>query len=218
MTERKIEEALEYFWVLKEEAGKIENAVIKEKFGEEYTDKLLERMSRDGFVELNGGGLNLTSNGEKQAELIVRRHRLAERLLHDVLDFTSDKYESSACQFEHYVGDDVVASICTLLGHPSACPHGKVIPKGECCEKAKKQIKSVVVPINQMRPGDKGKVVYITTKFHQRLDRISSIGILPGEKMTVIQKMPTFVVQIGESQIAFDNNIAGDIFIRIEHS
>ena len=214
MAEPKTEEMLECIWTAVEESGNIKIEKINERFGTKSAHKLLQKMVFDGFVKFDNNKVDLTDAGKKQAELVIRRHRLAERLLHDVLDMPSDQYEAGACQFEHFIGEDIVASICTLLGHPDRCPHGKVIPKGECCSKPQKDIKSLIVPLSRMEIGDYGKVVYITTKFHNRLDRVSDIGILPGVQIKLHQKFPSFVIQVGESQIALDNNIAQDIFVR----
>lgn len=218
MTKPRIEEALERVWTAEEEAGKVKIDVLNERFGTELANKLLDEMSVDGLIKFDDDGINLTPTGRKQAAMVIRRHRLAERLLHDVLEIHNDKFESSACQFEHYIGDDVVSSICTLLGHPNKCPHGKMIPKGECCLKAKEDIKSIIVPLSDTRAGDMGRVVYIATHFHKRLDMVSGIGILPGIELKVHQKLPTFIVQVGESEIALDNNIARDIYIRRKHA
>ncbi|MGR3317602.1 MAG: metal-dependent transcriptional regulator [Candidatus Anammoxibacter sp.] len=218
MTELKVEEALECLWTAEEQSVTMKIDSINEKFGIKSAHKLLHKMADDGFVQFDDDSkVDLTDTGREEAKLVIRRHRLAERLLHDVLDITSDEYESGACRFEHYVGDDVVASICILLGHPSSCPHGRAIPKGECCSKHPKDIKSLVLPLSKMNSGDTGKVVYISTEFHDRLDRISGIGILPGTKIKVHQKMPTLVIQIGETQVALDNNIASNIYMRRKH-
>ncbi len=214
MTEPKIEEMLECMWTVSEDSDEVKIDTINKKFGIKSAHKLLQKMCDDGYVVFDDHKVNLTAAGKKHAAIVIRRHRLAERLLHDVLDVSSEDYESTACQFEHFVGDDVVTSICTLLGHPESCPHGNEIPKGECCTKPPKGVNSLIVPLSKMGSGDKGKVVYITTKFHNRLDRITGIGILPGTKISVHQKLPTFVIQVGETQIALDNEIAGDIFVR----
>lgn len=213
MTERRIEEMLEYIWASKERFGAVERVKLNEKFGDEPASNLLDKMSHKGYIETYNGTISLTEHGTRHAELVIRRHRLAERLLHDVLDYSSSEYESSACQFEHYVGNDVVNSICILLGHPKTCPHGMVIPRGDCCLKAMKEISSLILPLTSMKTGDIGKVIYITTKFHHRLDRISGIGIMPGVQIKVLQRVPTYVVQLGESQVALDHNISSSIFL-----
>jgi len=63
--------------------------------------------------------------------------------------------------------------------------------------------------------GDKAKVSYIVTKYHERLDRLSSMGLLPGVQVKLHQRQPTYVIQMGETQIAIDDNIARDIYVRL---
>ncbi|MCZ6602867.1 MAG: hypothetical protein O6952_07670 [Planctomycetota bacterium] len=75
----------------------------------------------------------LTEIGRKRARALVRRHRLAEKLFLETFEVDRDQMQSSACQFEHILAADVVNHICAFLGHPETCPHGKAIPKGECC-------------------------------------------------------------------------------------
>ena len=91
-------------------------------------------MSRIGLVEIREGQEYFTHAGELRARNVIRRHRLAERLFIDVLSIRDDiEVESSACTFEHVLSPEVTDRICTFLGHPSSCPHGSPIPKGECC-------------------------------------------------------------------------------------
>lgn len=211
------EEVLEYIWTLNEGVGEIKRSSVDERFGEATSSDLLEKVHSEGFVSIENGDISLTADGTRHAELVVRRHRLAERLMHDVLEYSSGEYESSACQFEHYVGDDVVRSICILLGHPESCPHGCIIPRGDCCRTTESEVSTLVTPITEMKTGDVGRVIYITTSFQHRLDRISGIGIMPGARISVLQRIPTFVIRVGESQVALDHNIASGIYVRSQH-
>jgi DtxR family Mn-dependent transcriptional regulator len=71
-----------------------------------------------------------------RARIVIRRHRLAERLFIDVLSIRDEhEVEESACKFEHILSPEVTDSMCALLGHPTECPHGSPIPPGECCPK-----------------------------------------------------------------------------------
>jgi DtxR family Mn-dependent transcriptional regulator len=70
----------------------------------------------------------LTRSGKPEAALAIRRHRLGERLLADVLKAEDELLEEQACRLEHALFDGLDESICTLLGHPQFCPHGKPIP------------------------------------------------------------------------------------------
>ncbi|MEP6716596.1 MAG: iron dependent repressor, metal binding and dimerization domain protein [Terriglobia bacterium] len=88
-------------------------------------------MAQIGLVTEAG---EFTPAGEARARDVIRRHRLAERLFMDVLSIRDEaEIESSACKFEHILSPEVTDRMCTLLGHPEACPHGSPIPKGPCC-------------------------------------------------------------------------------------
>ncbi len=76
----------------------------------------------------------LTSRGLDLAEGIIRRHRLAEQLLMDSFGMLDQRdVEAEACKFEHILSAEATERICTFLGHPTHCPHGKAIPPGACC-------------------------------------------------------------------------------------
>jgi len=108
----------------------------------------------------------------------------------------------------------VTDSICTFLGHPPTCPHGKPIPKGECCKTFSKEIKPFVLSVTELAPGEKGRVVFIAPKHHDRLDKLSSLGLVPGAIVKLHQKQPTYVLDIGETSIAIDYEIAREIFVK----
>ena len=121
------DEVLEQLWTRGETSGHVDS--------HEYTDaqwrKLIVTMAHIGLVTEAG---EFTRKGEARARDVIRRHRLAERLFMDVLSIhDEDEIESSACKFEHILSPEVTDRMCTLLGHPKACPHGSPIPQGECC-------------------------------------------------------------------------------------
>ncbi len=81
--------------------------------------------------------IEYTDRGQLRARNVVRRHRLAERLFVQTFRVDNEsEVEQQACKFEHILSPEATDSICTFLGHPAACPHGNVIPAGECCERA----------------------------------------------------------------------------------
>ncbi len=213
-----IDEMLEHIWTIEEDHGKVKKKLLYEKFGEEITDNALRETAEKSLTDIHNSNVLLTETGRNMTKLIIRRHRIAERLLHDVLEFSDEEFERSACHFEHYVNEEVLTSICTLLGHPVVCPHGKKIPPGECCLSTKRDLKPVVGPLSKLRSGVRAKVVYIATKSHASLDRLSSIGVIPGLKLTVHQRQPSLVIQYGETQLALDKDIAKDIYVRIIHN
>lgn len=212
--ELQIEEMLEYIWMLEEDHGKVESTLIDDKFGNEVAKKYLNEMVEKKLISFNDSRIVFTDNGKNLAELIIRRHRIAERLLNDVLEMSGDEFERGACQFEHFVNEEIIASICTLLGHPAVCPHGKKIPSGDCCTSVRRNLGPVINPLSEIGSGEKVKVVYVTTKSHASLDRLSAIGVIPGLKLTIHQKHPSIIIQYGETQLALDKDVAENIFVR----
>jgi DtxR family Mn-dependent transcriptional regulator len=191
---------------------------MNDKFGNETTDSYLKIMAEQQLINLHDSAITFTEDGKERAKLIIRRHRIAERLLNDVLEMRGDEFERGACQFEHFVNEEIIASICTLLGHPAVCPHGNEIPQGECCLSAKKNLEPVISPLSTIKAGKTVKVVYISTKSHASLDRLSGIGVIPGLELTIHQKFPSMILQYGETQLALDNDIAKNVFVRIIQS
>lgn len=179
-------------------------------------DGILRRMTREKLVTRADDSLKLTAVGEKRARLITRRHRLAERLLTDLLDISGREVESSACQFEHILSQGVTESVCTLLGHPPMCPHGKPIPRGACCSRRTQELEPVVQRLTEMEPGERGKILFISPKSHMGLDRLMSMGITTGAHVSLHQRHPSYVIRLGETMLALDSEVAWGIYVRVE--
>lgn len=209
------DEFLECIWVTAEEHGKTDTESLCKKFDKETVGVVLSEMVEKKLVTIHNSVIHLTDRGQKKATPIIRRHRLAERLLNDVLGVSDDVFERGACQFEHFINEDIISSICTLLGHPKVCPHGKEIPPGECCSHAKRKLQPVFGPLSRLRNGIKAKVVYISTGSQESLDWLSSIGVVPGLTFTVHHRKPSLVIRFGETQLALDDDIARNIYVRI---
>ncbi|WP_456369064.1 metal-dependent transcriptional regulator [Geoglobus sp.] len=171
-------------------------------------DLLMEELERLGYVREG----KLTDSGLEKARKIIRLHRLAERLLHDVLRASEHEVESSACRFEHVISEEVEEAICTLLGHPEVCPHGREIPRGECCIRGEEEVRSLVVRLTSLSPGEEGEIKYLSGE-EEVIKKVISIGLLPGKKVKVIRVFPTFLVQVGNTQIALDERIAETVHV-----
>ncbi|MBI1746981.1 MAG: ATP-binding cassette domain-containing protein [Acidobacteria bacterium] len=93
----------------------------------------LRTMMEGGWIVLSNGEVVVTEKGKRRAEDIVRRHRLAERLLADTLAVGQKEAAQQACRFEHILSPETTEKICSFLQHPRTCPHGMPIPRGRCC-------------------------------------------------------------------------------------
>jgi DtxR family transcriptional regulator, Mn-dependent transcriptional regulator len=207
------EEILERLWILTKEERR-DSAGVKE-LGIAPDDPGLEELRKLDYVDLSDSIVALRQNGLKEAEKTVRRHRLAERLMVDVLHLKEDTaVEEHACRFEHLLYPDVEESICTLLGHPRLCPHGKQIPEGPCCKKLTTEVKSLLFSLATASKAAKGRIAYLRTDDHRKLQKLMAMGFLPGMNVELIQTIPAYVIKIGNSEIAVDREMAETIFIR----
>jgi DtxR family Mn-dependent transcriptional regulator len=207
------EEALGVIWRQRElgERGieKIKKIIENGVCGDVY-----DTLRSSGYITEESGMIILTASGETLARSITRRHRLAERLLTDVLEIRTEEIDKNACQFEHVLSSDVADAICTLLGHPRMCPHGTPIPLGPCCEKSQSVIEAIVSPLTSFPVGQKGHVAYIVTTNHPYLHKVLAMGVVPGAEISLHQKIPSYVIRVGETQIALDKEVAGQIYVR----
>jgi len=125
-----VEEYLETMLGLAEEGVPVIQARIAERLGRSApsVSEMLERLIEDGYVTRAGRRLTLTDSGRALAEKVVRKHRLAERLLVDVIGLEWHKVHREAGRWEHVIFDDVEVRLVELLGDPATCPHGNPIP------------------------------------------------------------------------------------------
>ena len=148
MQRREIEECLEILWHLKEN-HKMDKDNFDSHDNEQFGLNAIRILERDGYINMVDKKIVLTDTGGRYAQEIVRRHRLAERLLADVLGMKPGDVEKGACEFEHILSPELTEGICILLGHPKVCPHGTKIPQGDCCRKGKESFNSLVMPLTR---------------------------------------------------------------------
>jgi DtxR family transcriptional regulator, Mn-dependent transcriptional regulator len=175
----------------------------------------MKELIRMGYATLDRNQLSLTTEGKIEATKCVRRHRLAERLLADVFDEKNKSVHETSCKFEHLLHKGLEKNICTLLGHPKTCPHGKPIPPGSCClDTSTEQLRKIIVPLTDLGVKKRGKVAYVQTGDHDVLQKIIAVGVLPKTDVVLMQKFPSYVIQIGKSQFAIDEELASHIYVR----
>lgn len=208
-----IAEVLEAVWTLQEGEEATIEKVIREA-NTKVSDALIATLRSEGLIAVDESRhVRLLPKGREIAEQIIRRHRLAERLICDALGSHVEDSEAAACEFEHVLAEGITNSICTLLGHPRYCPHGKPIPEGECCRQAREELRSIVVSCDQLQVGESARVAYFSTREHSRLLKLSALGISPGTSIKLIQKWPAYVVQCEETEVALEPDVAKNIHV-----
>jgi len=203
------EELLESLWIELIENGKktSDSSVLRR-------DAEVQRLVEEGYLSLDNELLKLTDQGELEGQNCARRHRLAERLMTDVLQYKGPSLHETSCRFEHLLHKGLDESICTLLGHPRTCPHGRNIPEGACCVEARKVPEKVVMTLAELQKDRPAVVSHLRTDDRDTLQKLLLIGALPGTQLTVRQRFPAFVLKLGNSEFAIDRELATHVYVR----
>lgn len=202
------QEQLEQLWIIEEEGA--QRPETFEQTPENYQELLML-----GLVGEKNNVYQLTENGRREAAQAIRRHRLAERLMVDILTTEEDLVDERACSLEHALMDGIDESICTLLGHPRLCPHGKPIPPGRCCHQHRHAVGPLIAPLSNLKTGQHGRIAYVQMVSPQHLQKLMAMGVLPGASLRVKSNYPSIVFEVGYSQFAVDEEIANSIYVRL---
>ena len=140
--------------------------------------QMIEKMSKAGLVIAESSRITLTVEGQNLAQQVVRRHRLAERFLTDILGLSWADAHQEAGKWEHVISDDVEVAMNRVLGAPTTCPHGNPIPGSS-------YIATDAVPLSQLASGTKFTVSRIPEELEFTpglLDFLQQSSILPGRR------------------------------------
>jgi len=203
------QELLETLWLEQEGEAPVPLSALE---GSNAFNELLQL----GYASAVEDRARLTDRGVREARAAIRRHRLAERLMADVLDLGEQSLDEAGCRFEHLLYPELEDKVCTLLGHPSVCPHGKPIPPGPCCENGERQTGKLVASLVDLEPGEGGRVAYLHAGEGSRLRELMSIGLLPGAPVRLLRNSPAYVLALGESEFALDEDMAKAVFVRVQ--
>ncbi len=208
----KAEEILEALWVAVEEKGR--GYLDIDSVGIPADDPSYAELTEKSFIEVKNGCVYLRPEGKSEGRQTIRRHRLAERLMMDILNIRGEDGDRKACQFEHLLNEGVDAKVCTMLNHPTTCPHGKEIPKGDCCIEAERQGDMGVVPLTELKSNQEGEIAYIQTGDSKKMQKLMAMGVLPGNRILLMQTFPSYIFRVGFSEFAIDTQMAREIFVR----
>lgn len=208
-----LEELAEEIWALMEIGENHYERVTK---GSKLDEPILvlDEMRREGMAAVEGDSVVLKGRGEEMGRAVIRRHRLAEILFTQVLAVREELSDSAACELEHILSPEVTDSVCGFLGHPPCCPHGKPIPRGECCRIFTRQVAPLVLPLTELGVGEHCRIVFMAPGGHGSLERIAAMGILPGAEVRLRQKRPSMILEVGHTTLAIDSEIATAIYVK----
>jgi DtxR family Mn-dependent transcriptional regulator len=171
----------------------------------------LRRLARGGWVELAGDrSITLTARGETAASDLVRRHRILERWLVDVLGLDWAAGDREASLLVHGMSDEVVDRLDRHLGHPRACPHGNPIP-------GRGSIPPDLVRLDRLSPGVPATVARISEvaehEAPQLLLLLHRLGVTPGRTVEVTGLGGSLTVDVDGGPVEVDRGAARAVWV-----
>jgi DtxR family transcriptional regulator, Mn-dependent transcriptional regulator len=210
------EEYLQTIESLSEEGGVVIQARIAEHLGKSApsVSEMLDRLTTDGYVDRSGRSITLTDEGHALAQSVIRKHRLAERLLVDVIGLPWHLVHEEAGRWEHVMSDDVEARLVELLGDPGTCPHGNPIP-GSANEAS---TRATQVRLGEVEPGQSVRFERLTEALEhdgESLRYLNDAGFIPGTTATVSTRAPddTLVLDVNGTSLALGSELCDKLFV-----
>lgn len=144
--------------------------------------EMLKRLAEEGYLERDrDGSIHLTAHGRPLAHTMLRRHRLVERLLTDILGMPWHEVHGEAHRLEHAISPRVEEHLAAALGFPEYCPHGHPI-----CPVDRRGLRR----LDSVEPGDEVAVAQISEMKDELLAYLNKIGLRPGSIIKVIEMGP----------------------------
>ena len=204
------EEYCERIFELKEDGVELIQARIADrlKVSRASVSEMIKRMETEGLVNLSGSTIALTVTGTQLAERVVRRHRLAECFLINVLGLSWSTSHHEACKWEHVITDEVEVALAEMLGHPTECPHGNPIPGSSYHS-------DVLTPLNAVSVGASFTVVRIPEELEEAvgiLDVLQNNEIIPGRTGKVVNRQDDGLVTLRIMDSVLDRDVSIDLF------
>ena len=197
-----VEEYLETIFALEEEGIPVIQARLAERLGKAApsVSEMLDRLEADGLIARSARQITMTDKGAALAEGVVRKHRLAERLLVDVIGLDWDKAHVEAGRWEHVISDDVEERLVVLLGNPTTCPHGNPIPGVERDQPEQRRLA-------EAQPGERIRLERITESVEHDAESLSYLGdhgLTPGITARIEARAPdgTLTLAVGGATVA----------------
>ncbi len=195
------EEYCEAIYELREDDVEVIQARIADRLlvSRPAVSEMIKRLEAEGLVAIVHNSISLTPDGQRLAEKVVRRHRLAERFLTDILDLSWAEAHQEAGKWEHIISEPVESAMVRVLGNPTTCPHGNPIPGADYQAPA-------AVPLSDVQVGCSFMVSRIPEELEFTpglLEFLEDADVVPGKTGTITAASPdgTTTVQVNGRHI-----------------
>ena len=238
MSRRSVEDYLKAIYDLSQTEQPVSTTDISRtlKIAPASVTEMLKKLAEKGYIEHSPyHGTRLTTSGRRTAENIVRKHRLLERFLHDVLKVDKTQVHDQACGMEHSLSDEAAESLCRFLRHPETCPdNGKIIPPcdleigscAECLELHRKGLEENGknsqnrVAVGNLEQGQTGRISLVRGGYNL-LNRLLDMGLEPGTEICAVRVTPPngpVEVSVGNSKVTLGKGMASKVFVDLEEA
>ena len=208
-----LEEYLETIHSLEEEGVVVIQARLVERLGHsaQSVSEMVHRLQSEGYLERRGAGVVLHRRGPSRAESVVRKHRLAERFLVEIVGLPWHRAHVEAGRWEHVISDEVESRFVEILGNPSTCPHGNPIPGAP-------QTASVQHPLARVGAGEHVRLARITEQVEvdlEALEFLSEHGFVPGAGAEVRAKAPdgTLTLDLDGTSVSLGPSMCRQLYV-----
>jgi DtxR family Mn-dependent transcriptional regulator len=233
MAQKSTQDYLKTIYILSQNKDLVSTTEISKKLdvAPASVTEMLKKLSEDDYIKYEPyKGSKLTEKGLAEAKKIVRKHRLLETFLTDVLHIGKEKVHTQACQMEHTLSDEAEESLCRLLKHPDTCSDdGNTIPAcdlpfttcEECISLHNQGLEEVgkrkenLLALSELKNGQSGKIQFIRGG-HTVLQRLLDMGLTPGTKITLLKAAPfegPIEISVRGSKLAIGRGIASKVFV-----
>lgn len=175
----------------------------------------VKRLEREGYVVMDSDRvLHLTETGRAYGTSMLRRHRLAELLLVDVLKVPWAQVHDEACRLEHAISGSLEQHIVALLGDPGTCPHGNPIPGS-----AHQVDQGPLQPLSSVAPGGACVVRRIDEHLQTQLGHMRTLEagrLLPGQKVVVgASGAGSMSLDVDGSVVVVADTVADEVYVSV---
>jgi DtxR family Mn-dependent transcriptional regulator len=221
-----VEEYLETIYNMSMEGEVVIGARLAEKFrvAPPTVTEMLKRLVRDGYVEMdNKRHVTLTEAGNQAAEAVLRRHRLTERFLVDMLGMQWHQVHEEACRLEHFISGAVEARVISSLNNPTTCPHGNPIPGS--VPNARSYLKDLqAVRLSTIEVGQSAKILCISEVVEDEEALILYLhekGLTPEIVVTILSQgtpdpethMLQVILEVNGREVVISREVATKIWV-----
>ena len=210
----RIEEYLESIYKLQQEQHPVSTSRLADhlKLSPPSVSEMVKKLTNKGLVKHTEKGVCLSEKGNQIAKKVIRRHRLSERLLTDILGFKWDEVHEEACRLEHAISPAMEERIAESLGNPKTCPHGHPIP-----DKNGMFVKENVRHLSELKASENGTIVNVSEEYPEMLQYLASLGLVPDANVSVEDVAPfggPLTVCVSGSRCTLGKEVASKIWVK----